>query len=244
MAMKAQAKRMLRCVVGEPLYRELHARRWADRLRRGEGDALAPFIAQFVKTGDVCLDIGAHGGSVTVPLSRAVGPEGHVFAFEARPDYAATLERTLALLGISNVTVLAVAVGERDAQARLVVEAKGSDLTGRSHLAASEPDQVSVPVTSRRLDGLAGEIPRLSEATLVKIDVEGAELFVLRGGSDYFGTVRPAVYCEVQDEHCARYGHAAATVFEAFEALGFDGERVSYADVVFTPRERTNADRA
>jgi FkbM family methyltransferase len=191
--------------------------------------------------GDVCLDIGAHGGSVTVPLSRAVGPEGHVFAFEARPDYAATLERTLALLAISNVTVLPVAVGERDEKARLVVETAGSDLTGRSHLAADGASGASVPVKSRTLDGLAREIPRLREASFVKIDVEGAELFVLRGGEGYFADARPAVYCEVQDEHCARYGHAAATVIEAFDALGYDGERVGPVDVLFTPRERCDA---
>lgn len=239
--MRTRMKRILRQVLGEGVYRELHARRWASRLRRDDGHALMPIIAQHVSAGDVCLDIGAHGGSVTVPLARAVGPEGHVFAFEARPDYAATLERTLGLLEISNVTVMPVAVGERNAEARLVVETAEGDLTGRSHLAADSADVTSIPVTSRALDGLVQEITQLGEASFVKIDVEGAELFMLRGGQGYFADVRPIVYCEIQDEHCARYGHAAATVIETFDALGYYGERVGSVDFMFTPRKQRDA---
>lgn len=232
--MHVYLKRVLRNVLGEGrLYREVHARRWARRLRRGGHHELNPIIARHVRAGDVCIDIGAHGGSATAPLSRAVGNRGHVYAIEARKDYASTLERTLALLRLRNVTIVPFAVGNKNEEASFVVEAHGEDITGRSHLASNGEAKGSMKVPMRTLDGLVEEIPGMAEASFVKIDVEGAELFVLHGGLNFLKRNRPVVYCEVQDEHCQRYGHDAATVIEVFAELGYVSQKITHADVLF-----------
>lgn len=163
---------------------------------------IVEFLAEHCRPGDIAFDVGANVGYHTMLLSRLVGPEGRVVAFEPVPTTAGWLEETLRCNDLTNVTVVCTALGASTGVASMRVgpasEAGLAHLvdstTGyRSHF-TEETRVIDVPIVS--IDQLlaAGELPIPS---LIKIDVEGAELQVLRGASETLASVRPTVVTEL-----------------------------------------------
>jgi FkbM family methyltransferase len=237
--LKTFLKATLKILIGLQAYEEVHAQIWARRLRAKSPDVVTDLIQAFVRPGDTCIDIGAHGGTVSFDLARAVGAHGIVFAFEPRPDYARKLGRALRLIGAPNVSVIPVALGESDGESLLVVADSDGDLTGRSHLASGLEDRGrSVTVALRSLDSFSASFPQLLSATFVKIDVEGAELQILRGGLSFFTTRKPVIYCEIEDEYCSRYGHSAENVRTLILSMGYSIAKLDGGDFLCVPAEK------
>lgn len=132
---------------------------------------------QVLRPGDVAFDIGANVGAYTVLFAQWVGVAGQVHAFEPAPDAFRGLRRHLELNHLGEIVVVhRVAVSDQIGEASFV--GTGSD--GTNHLLSrseSEVRVIRVPTTT--VDAVcaeSGACPRL-----LKIDVEGAELAVLRG---------------------------------------------------------------
>ena len=88
----------------------LHSLVWTKRHLTGQYDVSEiSVVARFIRPDEICLDIGAHAGSWTRPLSKLV-ERGHVYAIEALPYYAKVLKLTVALLRLKNVSVINRAV--------------------------------------------------------------------------------------------------------------------------------------
>jgi len=202
----------------------LHAALWLTRHVAGRyGTEELSAICHLIQASDICVDIGAHAGSWTRPLAKLV-PHGHVYAFEALPHYARTLSLLVRLLRLSNVTVFNHAITDRQSEVEIAWRTRqGQRLTGNSHVAtASELADVDcVSVRAVTLDGWAGVLPASTRIGLVKIDVEGAELMVVRGAKWLLETYRPPVFVEIVTTCCERYGYRPADLFRFFEDLGY-----------------------
>ncbi|OBI72376.1 hypothetical protein A5663_08075 [Mycobacterium sp. E740] len=137
-----------------------------------------------VKPGDVVLDIGAGIGSETLPFARWVGPSGNVVAVEAHPATFATLQRTCQLNGVTNVKLVHAAVMDSDRPVMI------SDLpTEVSYENRIGSDGVEVPALT--LTDLVGKYG-LERIDFLKMNIEGAELPALQGGSEVLPLVRHA----------------------------------------------------
>jgi FkbM family methyltransferase len=152
-------------------------------------------LARVLLPGDTFCDVGANVGFLSVVGARLVGDTGRVYAFEPVERNARVLRRNLRLNRLGNVEVLSAAVADRQGRQELVLAAS----SGGAGLAAAvpPPDAAgSVVVDVVTIDGLVarGDIP---PPTLVKIDVEGAELAVLRGMDDSLRRHGPAVLYEI-----------------------------------------------
>ena len=150
--------------------------------------------------GDVCLDVGAHIGYYTLLASRLVGRDGHVYAFEpSQPNYEA-LSTNLSRNGVDNVTALQVAVGPAAGRATLF-EGPGTNSGGatlRRDLAERRP--VRPQKLEVEVRPIAAAVPEreLARIRVVKIDVEGSELEVLRSMTPVFEAGAPlAVFLEL-----------------------------------------------
>jgi FkbM family methyltransferase len=148
-----------------------------------EAQVTAAFRA-ILLPGDVCVDVGANIGYFTLLASRLVGPDGHVYALEPSPEIQVSLVSNLKLNDVRNVTALGIAAGDRDGEADFY-EAHGrnrgaSSLRLAAEEAGDEAESRATRVQVRRLDSVVSDahLPRLR---LVKIDVEGYELEVMRG---------------------------------------------------------------
>jgi FkbM family methyltransferase len=203
-----------------------------------------------LRPDDVFLDVGVHAGSWSVPASRAL-TAGQVYAFEAFPYYARVLKATLKLLGRRNVTVVVGAVSDAPGELAIVWrDSSGQRLTGMTHISRGSEAGDTVRVRALTIDDYCRE-HAVERVRLMKCDVEGAELMVLRGATATIDRWRPFVFCELYEMYCSQYGYAAADVFSFFSArryrsMRFDrgvfrplepGAYASAGDVLFVPIE-------
>ncbi|MEO7860654.1 MAG: FkbM family methyltransferase [Nitrospirales bacterium] len=158
-------------------------------------------IKCFIRPGDSVIDLGANIGWYTTVLSRLVGERGKVYAVEPIPGTFMLLLSVIKKLGLINVVPFNCAVSDSDGFA--VMEVPKHEYGGENYYMASivsgkPPEQSSAKfeVPLRTLDSL---LPgQLSEGvSFVKCDVEGHELAVLKGASQFFQRVKPAMMIEV-----------------------------------------------
>jgi FkbM family methyltransferase len=126
------------------------------------------YLERSLRPLDICVDIGAHVGYITAIMARRCL---HVTAFEPNPDMRRVLRANLRANNIGNVTVRHEAISDENGKARffLNTESMYSGLVGHNGL------REIIDVETVTLDSV------LPIATLVKIDVEGAESRVLKG---------------------------------------------------------------
>lgn len=156
-------------------------------------------LVRHLAPGGVLYDVGANVGFFTLLGARLVGPEGHVYAFEPVPDNAHAIRDHARLNGAENVTVLeqAAAASAGRAGLQIVDDRSWSKLQGYGEHPGTER---VVEVELVRIDELV-QSGRLRPPTVVKIDVEGAELAVLGGLLETIDAHRPVIVCEVHGTH-------------------------------------------
>ncbi|HWE32760.1 MAG TPA: FkbM family methyltransferase [Solirubrobacteraceae bacterium] len=162
--------------------------------------AVQEAMVRHLGDGGVFYDIGANLGFFALLGAHLAGLQnGHVYAFEAAPDNAEAIRSNAALNGIANVTVIAKAVAGGSGRGRLQVVDDQSWSKLENYGEHPYTEQV-IDVDLVAIDDLiaAGE---LRPPTVVKIDVEGAELAVLEGMSSTIDAYRPAIICELHDTH-------------------------------------------
>ncbi len=180
-------------------------------------------LPQIVKSGDVVFDIGANYGTFTRVLSRLVGPQGHVYAFEPAAITMQGLQRTCRLLRLRNVTFQRVALSSQSGDATLYtpIKAHGGYGVALAHLEHdSRRPSVKETVATLTLDDFAQqhEIRRLD---FIKCDVEGAELAVFQGGAKTLQRFHPKIMAEVSQNYLDRHHHTTGQLYEFMTELGY-----------------------
>ncbi len=192
-------------------------------------------LAQFVQPGDVAVDVGANGANWTLPLARRVGPKGHVFAFEAHPYYADVTAKMVRLMQAHNVTFFGIGLSDTQTQAQFLVEtADEGQLTCTGRVVQEPaPTEGTLTIPLRRLDDLALEYPRLHQTRLIKCDVEGFELPVLRGAAGIIANARPIVITEIA--HSMLHGYRDADLFAFFDERQYQSFVVAHDEQHLLP---------
>lgn len=160
-------------------------------------------IRASVRPGDTVVDVGANIGYFSIVAARAVGRGGRVFAFEPAPAVRRALTQNLALNDIDWVDIRDEALSEEPGD--VVFYAGPAQDTGLGSLRTIENGS-RITVQQRRFDDL---FDRQSRVALVKIDVEGGELGVLRGMEECLARDRPEIVLEVTDEFLRSMGGSA-----------------------------------
>lgn len=201
--------------------REFRMLRDARRCPASTDPLVEKTIELWVRPGMVVVDAGAHQGLWTFRLARAVGPSGHVFAFEPSPEYASSLQTVIDRAGLGNVTMLPIALGDHDGTTGFRThDESGRRLTGESRLAAAR-ESGNAEVEIARLDSLVARHPRLAEADVIKVDVEGAELKLFIGAEALLRRRKPRIYAEIEDRHCQRFGWTRQDVLDRLRTWGY-----------------------
>jgi FkbM family methyltransferase len=135
------------------------------------------------KKGDIVVDVGAHIGKYTLIASKMVGPHGKVVAIEAHPENYEILKKNIALNKLTNVIALNFAVSSKEAMVKLYEHGQEEGFTIYNTIMTGRimaNNQNYVEVHAKTLDSILLE-NAIKEVNWIKIDVEGAELEVLRG---------------------------------------------------------------
>ncbi|WP_316978465.1 FkbM family methyltransferase [Shumkonia mesophila] len=175
------------------------------------------FLRRVIEPGWQAIDIGANHGVYTLVIANLAGPAGHVWAFEPASSTARLLAAGVTVNGFSNVTLEQSAV---------------SDFSGTAELSLSDNSELN-----KLADGAApdGAVETVSVVTLdqsrlqhgwrgidfIKLDAEGQEMNVLRGGRDFLASESPLIQYEIKDGHGWHLDLA-----KEFLALGYHSYRL------------------
>lgn len=179
------------------------------------------FLNRFLRQGMTVLDVGAHHGFYTLLASKSVGDTGKVFSFEPSPRERKALHLHLKVNRCKNVAIQGMALGDQNTDTDLyVVEDRAAGCNSlRPPDVAAKTFPVSVPVV--RLDDWLAE-HKIDRVDFIKLDVEGAELTILKGAQRLLEhRPRPVILAEVQDVRTLPWGYRARDIVTTLERLGY-----------------------
>jgi len=190
------------------------------------------WLKERLKPGDVFFDVGAHHGWVSMWTLPLVGREGKVYSFEPSPANLSILEWHRAHNNFPHWTIVPRAVSDADAQEQefFLVDTGDSPMNslttgvpGTPLMSGRDIRKTSVPTIS--LDTFCSEVGL--RPNLVKVDVEGAELMVLRGAAKLLDESYPTIILAVHP-HWLPTGQSSGQIFELLTGYGYtvyDSER-------------------
>jgi len=197
----SKIKTILIRVLGESITSYIQSIRFVYLVRKQQNhDSELDYIQHFLKNGDVAIDVGANGADWTEALHRHVGKDGRVFAFEADPYYAKATNLAIKFMRLKNVTFFGFGLSDKDGGSYLkIYDSKNQRISGTGYVNhnADCGDPVFVPIILKRLDSLVDTCPELLKASLMKLDVEGHELNILKGANILLQKARPILILEV-----------------------------------------------
>jgi FkbM family methyltransferase len=148
-------------------------------------------LDRLVEPGTTVVDVGANIGYNTVHAARRTGPRGRVIAIEPTPDNLEVLRRNVADSGCTNVRIEPVAVGRAAGSRDLFVRGDVSAVNSFFPVSCYAHVTSVLPVPVVPLDELVD-----GDVSVVKIDVEGAEVEVLEGMTRLLAAPRVALIVE------------------------------------------------
>jgi FkbM family methyltransferase len=167
------------------------------------------------------VDVGANVGYYTLLASRLVGDQGGVIAVEAAPWMHDVLKQQLVRNAVSNVRTVQAAAGAEIGQLRLYRGDAGN--LGSAHtISQRAAGEVGLEVTTLPLSAILSE-DEIRRVRVVKIDVEGAELSVLRGLESVMHRMRRDVeiLVEISPELMADGEKSARLILSLMRSKGF-----------------------
>lgn len=198
---------------------------WSERLSwflaRYHDLALQQMLARVVQPGDCFVDIGANLGMLSLLASSRVGATGKVYAFEPNPVMVERLQRTIEHNRIGNIDIVNAAISDQSGDAELHVyggHPGWGSLSDNGPVGYDATTSYEVQLQSGD-DLLAGSDEQ--KTMVMKIDVEGHEVPVLRSLQKTLTSRWPLVICELVDEHLKRAGYSAAGLREQVEQHGY-----------------------
>jgi FkbM family methyltransferase len=180
------------------------------------------FVRRLLRPGARAVDIGANYGTYTLAMAQAVGPKGRVWAYEPTGATAHYLRQTIARNGLAQVEMHQAALSDRTGTGRLHLDAQ---VELNRLVADGNGEEVSLTT----LDAEAG-LRAWAPIDFVKIDAEGGELAIIRGGEKFLADQSPLVMFERRAAEGENSG-----VQPAFLARGYALFKVIGPDTYLVP---------
>jgi FkbM family methyltransferase len=165
------------------------------------------------------LDIGAHIGLVTLPMSQVVAVDGKVYAFEPSTANLRYLHRHLANNNVRNAEVISCLVGQDDRDSVSFFEQRW--VSGMNGLTVKREHDKFVQTTRAQIsiDRFCSE--RSLAPDVIKIDVEGAEFGVLKGAEATLRHYRPRIFLSVHPTQLKMLGSSSEALSQLIENIGY-----------------------
>jgi FkbM family methyltransferase len=187
------------------------------------------WASEFVREGDVVWDVGANVGLFSFAASFIAGPVGRVIAFEADSFLAELIRRSTQRARGARLDVISAAISECCGVAEFDIAKRGrstNHLHGLEGSTQTGGTRQTISVATLSLDRLHEQLP---PPQVLKIDVEGGELNVLKGAQKLISTASPVILCEVSCNGLEIADLLHANGYELFD-LQIDSRRTKRLD--------------
>lgn len=168
------------------------------------------------KDDSTVFDVGANIGFTALKLAQRA-TNGSVFAFEPDADNYQRCVRNVELNAFNNVKVFNIGLGDEAGVKDL--EWRTPSNRGGHRIAAKKVD--GHPVELRKLDDVVRDL-NVAAVDLVKIDVEGYELKVLKGAESTLRRFKPTLFIELDEDNLRDQGDSASSLIAFLRRCGYD----------------------
>jgi FkbM family methyltransferase len=193
---------------------------WAIAFRGAYDPECQALVNQYIQPGTLVLDIGASLGLWTVPLgqqARAVG--ARVWAFEPHPNNHPWLHRNVTINDLTpTVTIHETALGDQVGTVVMNTGEAGHPGAGGNTAVAVGLQAKGACVPIAMLDSFS----RDARVSVIKIDVEGYELHVLRGARQLMAKDRPVIFGEFNRIWLDERGEDLLSFLDEIRASGYE----------------------
>lgn len=168
----------------------------------------------------VVFDIGANIGFLTLNFASAC-PDGHIFAFEPDSRSFEFLKSNVGLNRFTNISLYKIALGDRSEKMHLYKMYTNNPGANRilPLNAIKDHEQEEIQVTT--LDLMTEQLS-IHRIDLMKVDVEGFEIFVLQGGKKVIQEWKPILFVELAEVNLKQQGFSARMLVEYIESLNYE----------------------
>lgn len=204
--------------------------RFDESLRRwnfdGEEEVRFALLSN-LSAGATAIDIGANFGMHTLIMADQIGADGRLLAFEPIPENLRLLRRNVKLNRFNDrVTIQEAAISDQPVDTIDMVVDSDQLEPSASLQTDSTKGRETVTVSNISLDQATSSVG-VENKCLVKLDVEGAELSVLRSGEEFLKRVRPKLLIEVHDYALPQFGDSTEAVYEFLKNYGYSIQQIS-----------------
>jgi FkbM family methyltransferase len=175
-------------------------------------------LKKVLSSGKTFVDVGACHGIYTLTASRIVGGKGHVIAFEPSSRAFPILRKNIAVNNLTNVQAFPLALSEKSGKAWLYRHPNvGCDSLGSDDSFTEEAEETATEL----LDNVVQQLD-IDRVDVIKMDVQGAEEWVLRGARKTLMSMRPIVIFESWPVGPPLLGLSPNGAWELLESVGYE----------------------
>jgi len=185
------------------------------------------FMIDCLRPGDCVIDIGANQGYFSLLASVLVGPEGRVVAVEPDPKNLEDIQRNLAENEFSNIAVYPNVLSDSLDEVSFYFNSDDSggnaiwDVSQHPSNLKSKENLVQKKLVPMTLTGLMEQIDQ--SIRLIKIDTEGAEEMIIRGGLEAIRKRKvPYILAELHEFGLEKLGSTQSSLRGLMKELGYD----------------------
>lgn len=179
-------------------------------------DAKSHFY-KMIKKDDVVFDIGANIGEFTFQCAKIVGRNGAIHSFEPNEKVFYKLKKNYEINPFKNIYLNKVALGEKHEYAYLHVPyLRNYGGATISPVATTHADKIAIIPLDYYIEHHA-----IKQVNVIKIDVEGYELKVLKGAQHTLRTYKPTLLLEFSDKLMQQHKDTPAALIQYLKSLGY-----------------------
>jgi len=187
------------------------------------------FLNKVLKSDMVFIDIGANHGEFTLFVAKRV-PKGKVIAFEPVSKLYKKLQENIAINNLQNIETYQIGIGSKKEKLKIYTQAeKFIDGSINDGLPTLHPhlkrNMFLEEIEVDTLDNVIGD--KVDRVDMIKIDIEGNELFALQGMTRILQKYRPTLLIEINKEMFENAGYKVMDVFSFLSSYSYTFYRIS-----------------
>lgn len=187
----------------------------------GEGQFLNEIILRLNKQ-NIFWDVGANVGFYSFAAAKIMNTNSKIFAFEPEPTTFNLLQKNIELNKMNNITALSIALGDTDGD-KLLFPSDTPNFGAHSFVQRTDyrVKKKGINININTADKLIDEM-KIDVPDIMKIDVEGAEILVLRGMKHLLTNEKlKMIFCEIHVNLLPLFGSSEEEVLEIFKEENF-----------------------
>jgi len=180
---------------------------------------------KYLSKGDHFIDIGANLGYMSINASKIVGPNGKILAFEPDNTIYSLLEKNISLNNSTNITLSKIGLSDYDGEAsfNIATESGLSRLENKYNNLEGLILKSKTTIKVNTLDNfiIENKISNIN-IKMIKIDVEGHELSILKGGINLLKSSKPIIILEINPGALVQNNLSLTDIIEFLNELNYD----------------------